>query len=130
MKTLNSIDEVEAYLGSLECKSTESPLSIWAAKQIVLLMKRNQSLFEDANINPEISEIGQAIVNMAMNEVKRKKIRQLVCRLVRVLYVLAMKMNREEFAQIGYDMFAEIWDQQDYYSYDLLDEYKKQSDNR
>lgn len=51
-------------------------------------------------------------------------------RLVRVLYVLAMKMNREEFAQIGYDMFAEIWDQQDYYSYDLLDEYKKQSDNR
>ena len=81
MKTLNSIEEVEAYLGSLKCKSTESPLSIWAAKQMVLLMKRNQSLFEDANINPEISETGQAIVNMAMNEVKRKKIRQLVCRL-------------------------------------------------
>ena len=50
-------------------------------------------------------------------------------RLVRVLYVLAMKMNREEFAQIGYGMFAEIWDQQDYYSYDLLDEYKKTSVN-
>ena len=32
-------------------------------------------------------------------------------RLVRVLYVLAMKMNRKEFAQIGYDMFEEIWDQ-------------------
>ena len=81
MKTLNSIDEVEAYLGSLECQTTESPLSIWAAKQMVLLMKRNQLLFEDANINPEISEIGQAIVNMAMNEVKCEKIRQLVCRL-------------------------------------------------
>ena len=50
-------------------------------------------------------------------------------RLVRVLYVLAMKMDREEFAQIGYDMFAEIWDQQDYLSYDLLDEYKKTSVN-
>ena len=81
MKTLNSIDEVEAYLGSLECKTTESPLSIWAAKQMVLLMKRNQSPFEDTNINPEISEIGQTIVNMAMNEVKRNKIRQLVCHL-------------------------------------------------
>ena len=81
MKTLNSIDEVEAYLGSLECKTTESPLSIWTAKQMVLLMKRNQSLFEDANINSGISEIGQTIVNMAMSEVKREKIRQLVCRL-------------------------------------------------
>ena len=50
-------------------------------------------------------------------------------RLVRVLYVLAMKMDREEFAQIGYDMFSEIWDQQDYLSYDLLDEYKKTSVN-
>ena len=81
MKTLNSIDEVEAYLGSLECKTTESPLSIWTAKHMVLLMKRNQSLFEDANINPEISEIGQVIANMAMSEIKREKIRQLVYRL-------------------------------------------------
>ena len=81
MKTLNSIDEVEAYLGSLECKTTESPLSIWTAKQMVLLMKRNQSLFEDANINSGISEIGRTIVNMAMSEPKREKIRQLVCRL-------------------------------------------------
>ena len=48
-------------------------------------------------------------------------------RLVRVLYVLAMKMNRGEFAQMGYDMFAEIWDQQDYFGYDLLDEYRKKS---
>ena len=46
-------------------------------------------------------------------------------RLVRILYVLAMKMDREEFARIGHDMFVEIWDQQDYYDYDLLDEYKK-----
>ena len=50
-------------------------------------------------------------------------------RLVRVLYVLAMKMDREEFAQIGYEMFAEIWDQQDYLGYDLLDEYKKSNVN-
>lgn len=45
-------------------------------------------------------------------------------RIIRVLYVLAMKMDREEFAQMGYNMFAEIWDEQDYLGYDLLDEYK------
>ncbi len=56
----------------------------------------------------------------------RKKFQTLkFFRLVRVLYVLAMKMDREEFARLGYDMFAEIWDQQDYLGYDLLDEYKK-----
>ena len=56
----------------------------------------------------------------------RKKFQTLkFFRLVRVLYVLAMKMDREEFAQLGYDLFDEIWDQQDYYGYDLLDENKK-----
>lgn len=56
----------------------------------------------------------------------RKKFQTLrFFRLVRVLYVLAMKMDRDEFAQIGYDMFEEIWEQQDFYGYDLLDEYKK-----
>ena len=112
MKTLNSIDEVEAYLGSLKCKSTESPLSIWTAKQMVLLMKRNQLLFEDANINPEISEIGQAIVNMAMSEAKRKKIRQLVCRLES--YVTHIIDGRYYFDTMNYKpgtfykIFAEI----------------------
>lgn len=45
-------------------------------------------------------------------------------RIVRVLYVLAMKMDREAFARLGYSMFAEIWDEQDYLGYELLDEYK------
>lgn len=56
----------------------------------------------------------------------RKKFQTLrFFRLVRVLYVLAMKMDRDEFAQLGYDMFEEIWEQQDFYDFDLLDEYKK-----
>lgn len=81
MKTFNSIDEVEAYLGSHACKNTETPLSIWIAKQMVLLMKRNKSLFEDTNAISEISDIGQAIVNMAMSENKREKLRRQVCQL-------------------------------------------------
>ena len=79
MKTFNSIDDVEAYLGSQECKTTETPLSIWTTKQLLLLMKRNKSLFEGTNADPEISDIGQAVVNMAMSEAKREKIRRLVC---------------------------------------------------
>mgnify|MGYP007013914907 CR=1 FL=1 len=81
MKTLNSIDEVEAYLGSLERETTESPLSIWAAKHMVLLMKRNQSLFEDSLSMISISDIGQGIVDMAQSEAKREKIQKLVCQL-------------------------------------------------
>ena len=81
MKTLNSIDEVEAYLGSLKCKSTESPLSVWTAKHMVLLMKRNQSLFEDSLSMISISDIGQGIVDMAQSEAKREKIQKLVCQL-------------------------------------------------
>ena len=60
----------------------------------------------------------------------RKKFQTLrFFRLVRVLYVLAMKQDRDEFAQMGYDLFGEIWDQQDYFGYDLLDEYKKTGAN-
>jgi len=47
-------------------------------------------------------------------------------RLVRVLYVLAMKMDRREFSRLGYDLFAMIWDRQDDWGYDLPDEYKNQ----
>lgn len=53
----------------------------------------------------------------------RKKFHTLkIFRLVRVLYVLAMKTSRKEFVRLGQDIFAEIWDQQDDLGYELLDE--------
>jgi len=112
MKTLNSIDEVEAYLGNQACKNTETPLSIWTAKQMILLMKRNKSLFEDTNVNTEISEIGQAIVNMAMSEAKREKLRRLVCQLES--YVTHITDDKYHFDTRNYkpgtfyQIFAEI----------------------
>ena len=45
-------------------------------------------------------------------------------RAIRVLYVLSMLMNRQAFSRLGSDIFAEIWDQQDKWGYDLIDEYK------
>ena len=55
----------------------------------------------------------------------RKKFQTLkFFRVIRVLYVLAMKMDRDEFSKLGQNLFAEIWDEQDYLGYDLLDEYK------
>lgn len=55
----------------------------------------------------------------------RKKFQTLkFFRVIRVLYVLAMKMDRDEFSKFGQNLFAEIWDEQDYLGYDLLDEYK------
>ena len=57
----------------------------------------------------------------------RKKFQALrFFRLVRVLYVLAMKMGRNDFSRLGSTLFAEIWDSQDLWSYELLDEYKKE----
>lgn len=56
----------------------------------------------------------------------RKKFRTLkLFRVIRVLYVLAMDMEREEFIRIGQKMFAEIWDYADTYDYTLLDEGKQ-----
>lgn len=112
MKTLNSIDEVEAYLGSLECQTTETPLAIWTAKQMVLLMKRNQSLFEDSLSIISISDIGQGIVDMAQSEAKREKIQKLVCQLES--YVLHIDDNKYYFDTKNYKpgtfykIFAEI----------------------
>lgn len=45
-------------------------------------------------------------------------------KLVRMLYCLAMKMEREEFCQLGSRLFKEIWLTADYYDFDLLDERK------
>lgn len=45
-------------------------------------------------------------------------------RVIRVLYALAMEMDRNEFLLIGHDIFAEIWDMQEMYGYELLDEYR------
>ena len=112
MKTFNSIDEVEAYLGGQECKTTETPLSIWTAKQLVLLMKRNKSLFEDTNAIPEISEIGQTVINMATGEAKREKLRRLVCQLES--YVTHVADGKYHFdtqnykPRTFYQIFAEI----------------------
>ena len=53
----------------------------------------------------------------------RKKFRTLkLFRVIRVLYVLAMEMERDEFIMIGDKVFEEIWDMQDDWGYDLLDE--------
>ena len=43
-------------------------------------------------------------------------------RLVRVLYCLAMDMDREEFCRIGTSIFEDIWDTADALGYELLDE--------
>ena len=42
--------------------------------------------------------------------------------IIRVLYVLAMRMEREEFMGIGQDLFAKIWDYADDYEFTLLNE--------
>ena len=56
----------------------------------------------------------------------RKKFRTLkLFRVIRVLYVLAMEMDREDFMHIGQNMFAEIWDFADDYEFTLLDEGKQ-----
>ena len=44
---------------------------------------------------------------------------------IRVLYVLAIRMDREDFMHVGQDMFAEIWDFADDYEFTLLDEGKQ-----
>ena len=112
MKTLNSIDEVEAYLGSLECETTESPLSVWTAKHMVLLMKRNLSLFEDSLSIISISDVGQGIVDMAQSEAKREKIRYLLHHLES--YVLYTDNHKYYFDTKNYKpgtfykIFAEI----------------------
>ena len=56
----------------------------------------------------------------------RKKFRTLkLFRVIRVLYVLAMEMDRDDFMHIGQNMFAEIWDFADDYEFTLLDEGKQ-----
>lgn len=112
MKTFNSIEEVEAYLGSQECNSTETPLTVWNARMMVLLMKRNHSLFEDVQSKALISVIGQNIVNMAQSEAKREKIRGLVHQLE--CYVTRIDNGRYHFdtqnykPRTFYKIFGEI----------------------
>ena len=50
-------------------------------------------------------------------------------RAIRVLYALSMLMSRHDFICLGSNLFAEIWDQQDKWGYDLIDEYKTTKQN-
>lgn len=60
----------------------------------------------------------------------RRKFRTLkLFRAIRVLYVLAMDQSREEFIQLGQKVFAEIWDMQEDYGFELLDEYRNNTDD-
>lgn len=45
-------------------------------------------------------------------------------RIIRVLYCLAMLTDRRSFVAIGEQVFGVIWDMEEDYGYDLLDEYK------
>ena len=45
-------------------------------------------------------------------------------KLIRMLYCLSMKMEREEFCQLGKRLFLEIWLKADRCEYTLLDERK------
>ena len=78
MKALKTIEDVEAYLGSQECNSTETPLSIWNARMLLLLSKRNRSLSMDIQSSGCISDIGQGIVNMAKDPKKQDTLINLV----------------------------------------------------
>ena len=51
-------------------------------------------------------------------------------RIIRVLYCLAMLTERKTFVAIGEQIFAEIWEMEEDYGYDLLDEYKLQHDEK
>lgn len=111
MKTFNSIEEVEAYLGSQEYMSTETPLSIWNARMILLLAKRNQTLLADTQPDSGISSIGLGIVNMATGD-KCEYVRKLVQRLEG--YVVKIENGKYVFNTknykpgVFYQIFAEI----------------------
>lgn len=72
--------EIEEYLGTRDCLRNESPLTVWCAQKILLLMKRNQELFEDSTIKAELSSIGMTILQM-IREDKRHAMEKLVCHL-------------------------------------------------
>jgi len=111
MKTFDSIEEVEAYLGSQECMSTETPLSIWNARMMVLLAKRNQALLAVSQPERSISSIGLGIVNMATDD-KRECVRKLVLRLEG--YAVKIENGKYVFNTknykpgVFYQIFAEI----------------------
>jgi len=72
MKTLNSIEEVEAYLGSQECKSTETPLTVWNARQILLIRQRLRLLSDDSLKTDGLSDVGKRIMQMIREENRPK----------------------------------------------------------
>ena len=56
----------------------------------------------------------------------RKEFKKLkLFRVIRVLYVLAMCLDRYTFVQLGEQMFNIIWEMQDEHEFNLLDELKK-----
>lgn len=56
----------------------------------------------------------------------RKEFKKLkLFRVIRVLYVLAMCLDRYTFVHLGEQMFNIIWEMQDEHEFNLLDELKK-----
>lgn len=111
MKTLKTIEDVEAYLGSQKCNSTETPLTIWNTCKLILLEKRIAKLLEGSMMTNSVSDIGLGIVDMAMDN-KRDYVRQQVVRLES--YVLRVENDRYIFNTKNYkpgtfyQIFAEI----------------------
>ena len=111
LKTIETIEDVEAYLGSLACKSTETPLTIWNTWRLILLEKRLAELLEGSKTIRSVSDIGQGIVDMAMDN-KRDYVLQQVIRLES--YVLRVDSDRYIFDTKNYkpgtfyQIFAEI----------------------
>ena len=99
LKTIETIEDVEAYLGSQACKSTETPLTIWNARKLILLEKRLAELLEGSKKLGPVSDIGRGIVDMA-TENKRDFVRQQIIRLES--YVMRIENNKYIFDTKNY----------------------------
>ena len=61
-------EEIEEYLGTPDCLRSESPLTIWNTRQILLLKRRLELLAADSLQTDELSEVGKGIMRIICKE--------------------------------------------------------------
>ena len=62
--------EIEAYLGTPDCLRSESPLTVWNTRQILLLKRSLELLATDGFQAKELSEVGKGIMRIICKENK------------------------------------------------------------
>jgi hypothetical protein len=61
-------EEIEEYLGSPDCLRSESPLTIWNTRQILLLKRSLELLATDSLQTEVLSEVGKGIMRIICKE--------------------------------------------------------------